>query len=213
LVLLAIAALIGAALAELTPSDSGQRISPKTRRSAGQNAIGGVVLAVALVIGGALAPNGHGTGRTLRVAIVQGGGPRGYTHLQTEEAAAYDRQVAASVPVHGPLDLVLWPEDVVHVPTDVAATPEGADLSALAQHTNATVVAGVVEEIPGGVHNLAVAWSPGGDIVSRYEKVRRVPFGEYVPLRGLVKHVADLSAVPDDAIPGHGPAILRTPAG
>ena len=171
------------------------------------------MLAVALVIGGALAPNGHGTGRTLRVAIVQGGGPRGYTHLQTEEAAAYDRQVAASVPVHGPLDLVLWPEDVVHVPTDVAATPEGADLSALAQHTNATVVAGVVEEIPGGFHNLAVAWSPGGDIVSRYEKVRRVPFGEYVPLRGLIQHVADLSAVPDDAVPGHGPAILHTPAG
>jgi apolipoprotein N-acyltransferase len=34
-----------------------------------------------------------------------------------------------------------------------------------------------------------------------------------VPLRNLIKHLADLSAVPDDAIPGHGRAILRTPAG
>ena len=199
LVLLAIAVLVGAGGVELV-----------RRRWVGAVAL---PIAVVLVIAGALAPNGHATGKQLRIAIVQGGGPRGYTHLQTEEAAAYDRQVAASVPVRGPLDLVLWPEDVVHVPTDVADTPEGADLSALAQRTNATVVAGVVEEIPGGFHNLAVAWSPGGDIVSRYEKVRRVPFGEYVPLRGLVKHVADLSAVPDDAIPGHGPAILRTPAG
>src|SRR5581483_6949694 len=199
LVLLAIAVLVGAGGVELV-----------RRRWVGAVAL---PIAVVLVIAGALAPNGHATGKQLRIAIVQGGGPRGYTHLQTEEAAAYDRQVAASVPVRGPLDLVLWPEDVVHVPTDVADTPEGADLSALAQRTNATVVAGVVEEIPGGFHNLAVAWSPGGDIVSRYEKVRRVPFGEYVPLRGLIQHVADLSAVPDDAVPGHGPAILHTPAG
>ena len=49
-----------------------------------------VALAVVLVVAGALAPNGHNTGRTLHMAIVQGGGPRGYTHLQTEEAAAYD---------------------------------------------------------------------------------------------------------------------------
>jgi apolipoprotein N-acyltransferase len=58
-----------------------------------------------------------------------------------------------------------------------------------------------------------VAWAPTGEIVDRYEKVRRVPFGEYVPLRDLIKHLADLSAVPDDAIPGHGRAILHTPAG
>ncbi|MBV9935942.1 MAG: apolipoprotein N-acyltransferase, partial [Actinobacteria bacterium] len=193
LLLLAVAVLVGAALGELAPLlRSGQRMSPKTLRSAGQNVGLAVALAAALVIAGVLAPNGHDTGKRLRIAIVQGGGPRGYTHLQTQESAAYDRQVAASVQVHGPLDLVLWPEDVIHVPTDVNETPEGADLSALAQRTRATVVAGVVEEIPGGFHNLAVAWNPTGDIVSRYEKVRRVPFGEYVPLRDLVKHVADL---------------------
>ena len=206
LVLLAIAALVGAAVAELASA-----------LRSGQNrwgwAVGAAALAVSLVIAGALAPNGHATGKRLRVAIVQGGGPRGYTHLQTEEAAAYDRQVAASVSVHGPLDLVLWPEDVVHVPTDVADTPEGADLSALAQRTDATVVAGVVEELPAGFHNAAVAWSPAGRIVDQYEKVRRVPFGEYIPLRGVIKHLADLSAVPTDAIPGHGPGLVRTPAG
>jgi apolipoprotein N-acyltransferase len=213
LALLAVAALVGAALAELLRS--GQRISPGTRRFAGQNvavAVAAIVAAALLVVGGHLAPDGRATGR-LRMEIVQGGGPRGFTSLQTEEAASYRAQLAASVAVRAPLDLVLWPEDVIHVPDAVANTAEGQDLAALAARVRATVVAGVVEELPGGFRNAAVAWSPDGRIVDRYEKVRRVPFGEYVPLRGLVRHLADLSAVPDDAIPGHGPGVLHTPAG
>ena len=206
LVLVAIAALVGAALGELT-----------TRARRPLTAAAAFATAVVLVAGGHLAPNGRATG-SLRMAIVQGGGPRGFTSLQTEEAASYEAQVVASraVPSAGathPLDLVLWPEDVIHVPNAVERTQEGDDLAALAQRTAATVVAGVVEEIPGGFHNLAVAWAPDGRIVDQYEKVRRVPFGEYVPMRGLIKHLANLSAVPDDAIPGHGPGLLRTPAG
>jgi apolipoprotein N-acyltransferase len=219
LVLVAIAALVGAALAEVLPR-TGRQTSPDPRRSGGRNAMAGVmavVVAVVLAVGGNLAPNGRAVG-SLRMAIVQGGGPRGFTSLQTEEAASYLAQVAASRAVpdgtgNGPLDLVLWPEDVIHVPQAVDRTQEGRDLAALAARVRATVVAGVVEEIPGGFHNAAVAWAPEGRIVDQYEKVRRVPFGEYVPLRGLVKHLADLSAVPDDAIPGHGPGVLRTPAG
>jgi apolipoprotein N-acyltransferase len=40
-----------------------------------------------------------------------------------------------------------------------------------------------------------------------------VPFGEYVPFRSFFAHFADLSAVPLDAIPGHGNGLLHTPAG
>jgi apolipoprotein N-acyltransferase len=43
--------------------------------------------------------------------------------------------------------------------------------------------------------------------------VHRVPFGEYVPLRSLFAHFADLSGVPTDAVPGHGTGLMRTPVG
>ena len=46
-----------------------------------------------------------------------------------------------------------------------------------------------------------------------FEKVHRVPFGEYVPFRSFFAHFADLSGVPSDAVPGTGTGLMRTPAG
>jgi len=49
--------------------------------------------------------------------------------------------------------------------------------------------------------------------VGVYEKVHRVPFGEYVPDRSFFSRLADLSGVATDAVPGHGSGLMRTPAG
>jgi apolipoprotein N-acyltransferase len=108
----------------------------------------------------------------------------------------------------------MWPEDVIDVEGAVERTPEAAAMARLAIGLRATLVAGVVEG-DGTDHfrNAAVAWGPDGRLVARYEKVRRVPFGEYIPFRSLVGKVADISAVPADAIVGEGPNILPTPAG
>jgi len=201
LLLVALVGLGGAALASLA-----------RRRWRAAAVAAGLVAVVALA--GAVAPDGVPAGR-LSVALVQGGGPRGVRAVTRDSGPVFDRQVEATAAgVHAPVDLVLWPEDVVDVGEELAGTLEDQAVAGLARSLGATVVAGVVQDIGRTrFRNAAVAWAPDGRIIDRYEKVHRVPFGEYVPARSLIGAVADLSAIPRDAIAGRGPATLDTPAG
>lgn len=163
--------------------------------------------------GAALVPSTRPAGE-VRAGIVQGGGPRGIPAVFTDPSRVTERQFTTSGRLRRPLDLVLWPEDVVDVDGPVAASPAGSRLAQLARELDATVVAGVIEDDDGGFRNAAVAWGPDGRLLDRYEKVHRVPFGEYIPGRALFERLTDATAlVPRDAIPGRGPGLLRTPAG
>ena len=87
-------------------------------------------------------------------------------------------------------------------------------LSALARRLGSTLVVGVTETVSNtAFRNEVVAFAPDGSITDRYEKVHRVPFGEYVPLRSFFARLGDLSAVSRDAIPGTGTGLLDTAAG
>lgn len=159
------------------------------------------------------APDGQPTG-TLRAALVQGGGPRGIPAVVSDAGAVTNRQVRASEDLPPDLDLVLWPESSLSVSGPLAGTPEAARVAQLARRTGATVVVGLSESYGNSFRNAAVAWDPEGRIIDRYEKVHRVPFGEYIPARGLFERISDMtSLVPRDATPGRGPGLLRTPAG
>lgn len=188
----------------------------------GRPALAGLVAAVvvaAVAGGGALAPDGGKVVSTERVAAVQGGGVRGLRKAQVSPQVVYDAQLSATatIPVHDggrPPALVVWPEDVVALDEPLTSSPVDAQLSALAVSLRATLVVGVTETVtPTTFRNEVVAYAPSGKLVARYEKVHRVPFGEYIPWRGFFSHLANLSAVPQDAIPGHGDGVLHTPAG
>jgi len=189
------------------------RRRPAPLRPAGALALS-LVLLVAL---GVVAPDGGPPVRTLRVALVQGGGVRGLSQEQVPAATVFDAQVAASNSIGfsaRPPQVILWPEDVIALDGPLAGSPQAAFVRALARRVHGTVVAGVTVPATGGrFRNEIVAWGPNGAIAATFEKVHRVPFGEYVPFRAFVSHLADLSAVPEDAIPGQGTGLLRTPAG
>ena len=184
----------------------------RRRWSSGSAAVAGVVLLVAV---GVVAPDGRAT-RGIDVATVQGGGERGTRAIDTDEAVVFERHLDASDDLPADVDLVLWPENVVHVDAPVEETPEGAALAVLAR--DRTLVAGVVigGEAEGQSDvflNLAYAWGPDGDVIDSYEKNTRVPFGEFIPFRSIVSKLGDVSAVPRDARVGHGPGYIETPAG
>ena len=113
---------------------------------------------------------------------------------------------------------MVWPENVVDVEDLTARRVE--QVRALALREQVDIVFGATTSAPpapGDVaprfRNLAVSVDSDGTVVDTYDKIERVPFGEYVPARRLVERVADVSPVPRDAVPGRGAPTLRTPTG
>jgi apolipoprotein N-acyltransferase len=181
----------------------------------GATSLGAVVLVVVVAV--AIAPTGTGSGAvrptTLRVAIVQGGGPQGTRAINTDPREVVERHLAATRTIApGSADLVVWPENVIDVPS-LADSQELAEVTAEATRIGAPFAVGVTEDAPGDHFiNAQAVITQDGDIVSRYEKVHRVPFGEYMPLRGLLHALgAPTNLVPRDAVAGTGPAYLDIP--
>lgn len=193
------------------------------RRGARRQLHGGIAFlaSVLVIVLAAVAPEGHDTGRTMRVTIVQGGGPQGTHAIHTDSREVVERHLAATGEIQpGSTDLVLWPENVIDVDT-FEGSVEHQEIAAEAKRIGAPFAVGITEEVaptsdddPGAFLNAQVVVGVDGSIVSRYEKVRRVPFGEYVPLRGVLEAFgAPVDQIPRDAVAGTGPAYVELPDG
>jgi len=180
---------------------------------------GAVVLAglAGVAVVASLCPDGGAPVRTVTAAAVQGGGRRGTSMEEVAPSTVFSAQLAAMRPLAAPgraPQLVLWPENVIALDGPLAGSPQGATVRALARSLHVTLVAGVTEPVgTTRFRNEVVVWAPSGRIVATFEKVHRVPFGEYIPYRSFFAHLANLSGVPLDAIAGHATGLLRTPVG
>ncbi len=111
------------------------------------------------------------------------------------------------------VDVVLWPENGSDL--DPQVTPDvGAQIDDAASAVGAPVLVGA-QEYPdtGGRYNVALLWEPGEGVTERYAKQHPAPFGEYIPLRSLVRVFSDqVDRVTTDMIAGDEPAVVRLPA-
>ena len=172
----------------------------------------GFLAVVMIVLLSLIAPQGSDTGEQLEVAAVQGGGEQGTSALEVPSSLVTERHLDAtrSIPDDARLDLVLWPENTIDV-----SVFDGSDvylaIAAEAARLDAPFAVGVTED-PRVNSQIVVA--PDGEIVDQYVKVRRVPFGEYVPLRGILEALgAPIEQVGRDANAGTGPAYVDLPDG
>jgi apolipoprotein N-acyltransferase len=168
----------------------------------------------ALVVGVAalslFAPGGRPEVRTLSIDVVQGGGPRGLRAVTTDQEAPYLAVVRETELVRPPVDMVLWPENVVHTTNPPGLSATDLQIMHLAERLSTTIVAGVTQTV--GRHHFvvdAVAFGPNGRVTGIYQKHHLVPFGEYVPDRPLISKIVNLADVPRNAIPGNQPPVMK----
>jgi hypothetical protein len=66
-----------------------------------------------------------------------------------------------------------------------------------------TIAGAVINDPDGSQHTSVLVFDGEGRAVDRYDKTRLVPFGEYVPFRGVLERLVDaVNQVPVDRVPG-----------
>ena len=130
----------------------------------------------------------------------------------------YERQIALSAaPAPGAGTLyILWPENAVPVIDEVQ---EGLDALSARLPKNGVLIAGAVRRTTGAAGatlyynsiSVIAETGKGRAPVAHYDKHHLVPFGEYLPLQGLLRAVglAQLAPYDDGFTPGDGPKTLR----
>ena len=171
--------------------------------------------ALVLVAGPALLPQPLAEGSRLRVAIAQGNVARGFpADLVARQTAILRRHERLTKSLAGrPLDLVVWPESSVEL--DLPGDPAPIErLRASARSVSADLIAGVNDDVSSGLYRvLALHVDPHGGVAGRYQKMHRVPFGEYIPARRLLEWIPLLDQIPRDALPGEAPGVFDLSAG
>jgi apolipoprotein N-acyltransferase len=202
---------LGFALAVIAPRVV-ETFTDRTGRAATPHAALALLAVGLVVVLSVVAPRGADTGDELDVAAVQGGGEQGTSALDVPARLVTERHLDATrtIAADAELDLVLWPENTIRVDVFDGSAVYG-EIAAEAARLGAPLAVGVTEQPR---INSQIVVADNGDIVGKYVKVRRVPFGEYVPLRGLLEAFgAPIEQIGRDANVGTEPAFVDLPNG
>jgi apolipoprotein N-acyltransferase len=173
----------------------------------------GSLVAVGILLGVAqVAPVGRSED-LIMASVVQAGGELGTRAATSDQVAVLDRHLAAIEANPIDTDLMVWSESSVTTFAPLEQSRELSILSELATDLNTVIVANFSEIDGDNFRNASVSIDPSVGLIDRYDKVHLVPFGEYIPLRGLIENFVDLSLISREALPGSGPGIIESRLG
>ncbi|MGA4944111.1 apolipoprotein N-acyltransferase [Streptomyces cinereoruber] len=187
---------------------------PRTGTTAGRAGTGGTpsrtgavprgplvaaALAVLVPVTGALAAlplvDDSAEDGTATVAAIQGNVPRLGLDFNAQRRAVLDNHAARTRELAQAVeekrepqpDFVLWPENSSDI--DPYANADAADVidEAVRAIGAPTVIGAVVAPETGKLRNTLIQWEPGRGPVATYDKRHVQPFGEYIPMRPLVR--------------------------
>ena len=218
-------ALTGAMLARAALCYLGGSDPPQTPPAPGGTArpprppwgpvLAAVVTAGLVLAGGLLPVDPTGGAPTAQVAAIQGNVPRARNLPQllndtevTQNHAAATLKLAAQVKA-GRLPapaLVVWPENATDL--DPFQNPFiYSQLAGVVAAVGRPVLVGEVLQDP--LRNVGQLWVPGRGPTALYVKRQLVPFGEYIPFRGLISSFSSLPSLqPTDFTPGHSAVVF-----
>jgi apolipoprotein N-acyltransferase len=183
-----------------------------------RRAIPALALAAAagVTLAGWLLPIPGGGGPTAAVAAIQGNVPRAgnlpnllRASTVTQNHAVTTEQLAQQVRAgtRPAPDVVIWPENS----TDIDPRTDPATYAIIATavaRIGRPVLVGTVLDDPR--RNAGQLWVPGRGPVQTYVKRQLVPFGEYIPFRGLISSFSSLPSLqPINFTPGHRAVVFH----
>lgn len=178
--------------------------------------LGAAALGLILLVFGAAALNAPlPDAPRVRIALIQGNIDQGRKWDETYQRATVERylQLTRKELVPRP-DLVIWPETAMpfYLQEENALSRQvrnfvresGLPLLTGAPRYSVDPSSGAIEYT-----NSAFLLDQSGKTVAVYDKEHLVPFGEYVPLAGLLPFISRLAHGEGDFVPGKDPAPLR----
>jgi apolipoprotein N-acyltransferase len=125
-------------------------------------------------------------------------------HLSLSNASVkeLDNGVAFDASGHAPPRLIIWPESPMNFSYARDAELRSI-LATLARTNRASVLLNSLEPAANdGSHNSAILVNEEGRIVAQYDKIRLMPFGEYVPLPRWLPGASSVRGIVGDFTPG-----------
>lgn len=159
---------------------------------------------------------GNDRGQTVHVSVVQGNieqDKKWDTRFQREVIDKYKGLTVNAVT--DSTDLIVWPETALPFAFgyDEVLTEE---ISSFQKQLDSHLLFGSILVKGDGTNeklmsNSVVLLSPEGKIVSVYDKIHLVPYGEYVPLKTIFPFIKKLTVGIGNFMPGKGPVVMETP--